>query len=82
MSNYLSGVVDSNFGDKKVKFATCINDEGAVGAVVTGFNNIDFVSFSPNTAGDYVPHYSVSGGSITLTTATSGSSYKVMIVGR
>jgi len=82
MSNYLSGVVQSNFGDKKVTFATLISDDGAVGAISTGYDEIDFVALSPTTEATYTPRYTLSGGSLTIVTAASGTSFKVMIVGR
>lgn len=83
MSNYLSNIVHSNFGDKAVVYASMIMDDGAGGAAVkTGFNNLDYVACNCLTAGEYVPHLTLSGGEITVTTASSASSYTVMIVGR
>ena len=82
MANYMSMIVQSAFGDKKVTFAQLINDDGAVGAISTGYDQIDFVAISPTTASTYTPRYSVSAGALTIATAASGTSFKVMIIGR
>ena len=84
MSNYLSDIVRSNFGDKNVVFATLIMDDGSGGdAVVTGMDQISHANLVQTTAGDDSDErWSVSGGSLTVTTASSGTSFKAMIVGR
>ena len=82
MSNYISGAVQSNFGDKKVVIGNLVMDDGAATAWVTGLDQIDFACVNAITAGTYQPRWTASGGSLTIVTAASGTSFNVLVVGR
>ena len=83
MSNYITNVVQANFGTKRVQIGLIVMDDSNTGSNIdTGMNNIDYVAVSPKTAGAYMPHVSFTTGSIAIITAASGSSYYAMIIGR
>ena len=65
-------------GRKQFKIYSVAND-GTTGTIVSGFRKVDHVSVTNKTSSTGI-YYSVSGGTVTVTTA-SGDDFTAMVIG-